>query len=111
MHDLHAPSCGEIMIIQLTLLLFLSFQISFLLRMIEVVGKHPPINVLKPPSEMSSLEISLDGDLDDAESAAFHGDIDEKEAAARMKIITQFAREVLLSHVKKDVNLSPYPGR
>ena len=48
--------------------------------MIEVVGKHPPINVLKPPSEMSSLEISLDGDLDDAESAAFHGDIDEKEA-------------------------------
>jgi len=84
-------------------------NISFLLRMVELIGKHPPINVLKkstPPGEMSSLNLSLD----DGEADEGLNGVDEKEAAARMKIICQFAREVLLSHVKNDVNLTVYPG-
>jgi len=89
-------------------------NISFLLRMVELIGKHPPINVLKKPSanDMSSLDLSLDDndDEDDSDVANSWNDVDEKEAAARMKIICQFAREVLLSHVKKDVNLTVYPG-
>jgi len=84
-------------------------NISFLLRMVELIGKHPPINVLKKssqPGEMSSLNLSLD----DGEADEGLNDVDEKEAAARMKIICQFSREVLLSHVKNDVNLTVYPG-
>ena len=82
-------------------------QISFLMRMIDLIGKHPPINVLKTSaSGMSSLEMSLNEDDDDMD----FNDMSEKEVMPRMKIICQFAREVLLSHVKKDVNLTVYPG-
>lgn len=89
---------------------FLSlFQISFLMRMIELIGKHPPVNVLKTnTSEMTSLETSLYVDEDDMDMDG--NNVDEEEALARMKVICQFAREVLLSHVKKDVNLTVYPG-
>ncbi len=85
------------------------FQISFLMRMIELIGKHPPVNVLKAnTSEMTLLEASLYVDEDDV---GIHGaSVSEDEAMARMKIICQFAREILLSHVKKDVNLTVYPG-
>lgn len=62
---------------------------------------------MKNTAKSSSLEASLDDDDDDSEA---ENDTEEKEAAARMKIICQFAREVLLSHVKKDVNLTVYPG-
>ncbi|KAL9188826.1 hypothetical protein ACHAXT_007204 [Thalassiosira profunda] len=77
-------------------------NISFLLRMVETVGKHPPINVL-----------AADADLDlDEDAEAFAGiTVSENEAEARMKIVAQFAREALLAHVKKDVNLTAYPGR
>jgi hypothetical protein len=82
-------------------------QISFLMRMIDLIGKHPPINVLKTSaSGMSSLEMSLNEDNDDID----FNDLSEKEVMPLMKIICQFAREVLLSHVKKDVNLTVYPG-
>jgi hypothetical protein len=75
--------------------------------MIDLIGKHPPINVLKTSaSGMSSLEMSLNEDDDDMD----FDDLSEKEVMPRMKIICQFAREVLLSHVKKDVNLTVYPG-
>ena len=77
-------------------------QISFLLRMVETVGKHPPINVLAADADL---------DLDEDEEAFAGIGVGEKEAAARMKIIAQFAREALLSHVKKDVNLTTYPGQ
>lgn len=84
-------------------------QISFLMRMIELIGKHPPINVLMTTtSEMTSLETSLYVDEDDAEIDG--NNVDEEEAMTRMKIICQCAREVLLSHVKKDINLTLYPG-
>eukprot|EP00804_Cyclotella_cryptica_P029241 CCRYP_011675-RB/>CCRYP_011675-RB protein AED:0.01 eAED:0.01 QI:1427/1/1/1/1/0.75/4/248/1365 len=77
-------------------------NISFLLRMVELIGKHPPIDVSKY-SSASSLDIEL-------EDASVAGDSVEKEAAARMQVICQFARESLLSYVKKDVNLTVYPG-
>ena len=82
-------------------------QISFLLRMVELIGKFIPSDVMKNTAKFSSLEASLDDNDDDSEA---ENDTEEKEAAARMKIICQFAREVLLSHVKKDVNLTVYPG-
>jgi hypothetical protein len=79
------------------------------MRMIELIGKHPPVNVLKAnTSEMTSLEASLYVDEDDVGMDGVS--VGEDEAMARMKIICQFAREVLLSHVKKDVNLTVYPG-
>ncbi len=73
--------------------------------MIDQIGKFSPLDVMKRSSKISSLETSLDDD--DSVTDADH---EEKEAAARMKIIYQFAREVLLSHVKKDFNLTVYPG-
>lgn len=81
-------------------------QISFLMRMVELIGKHPPVNVLKTSVDVSTLGMSLDDDEDDAD--IYGNDVDEKEAMARMKIICQFAREVLLSHVKSDHNLTVY---
>ncbi len=86
---------------------FFCVQVSFLMRMIDLIGKHPPINVLKTStSSMSSLEMSLNEDNDDLDC----NDTEKKNFMLRMKIICQFAREVLLSHVKKDVNLTVYPG-
>ncbi|KAL3823061.1 hypothetical protein ACHAXA_011113 [Cyclostephanos tholiformis] len=85
----------------------LSFQISFLMRMIDLIGKHPPINVLKTSTGgVSTLEMTLNEDDDDPDRY----DMEEKDSMMRMKIICQFARELLLSHVKKDVNLTVYPG-
>ena len=75
------------------------------MRMVELIGKHPPVNVLKTSVDVSTLGMSL-GDEDDAD--IYGNDVDEKEAMARMKIICQFAREVLLSHVKSDHNLTVY---
>eukprot|EP00574_Skeletonema_japonicum_P008396 CAMPEP_0201719072 /NCGR_PEP_ID=MMETSP0593-20130828/4392_1 /ASSEMBLY_ACC=CAM_ASM_000672 /TAXON_ID=267983 /ORGANISM="Skeletonema japonicum, Strain CCMP2506" /LENGTH=1727 /DNA_ID=CAMNT_0048209463 /DNA_START=14 /DNA_END=5197 /DNA_ORIENTATION=+ len=80
-------------------------NISFLLRMVDQIGKFSPVDVMKRSSKISSLETSLDDD-----DSVTEADNEEKEAAARMKIIYQFAREVLLSHVKKDFNLTVYPG-
>ena len=77
------------------------------MRMIDLIAKHPPINVTKTTVGMSSLELSLYDDDDDYE------DLDvasEKELVLRIRIICQLAREVLLSHVKKDINLTVYPG-
>jgi hypothetical protein len=74
--------------------------------MIDLIAKHPPINVTKTTVGMSSLELSLydDDDYEDIEA------VSDNELVQRMKIICQLAREVLLSHVKKDVNLTVYPG-
>lgn len=83
-------------------------NISFLMRMIDLIRNHPPINVVKKASVgMSPLELSLNDDDDDVG----FDDAREKELVSRMEIICQLAREVLLSHVKKDVNLTVYPGR
>ena len=56
----------------------MSIQISFLLRMVEMIGKHPPINVLKTSADVSALDMSLDDDDDDAD--IYGNDVDEKEA-------------------------------
>ena len=93
-------------------------QISFLLRMVELIGKHPPINVHKKhlpttvlkentvSGEISSLDLSVDDDPHSYSESC----MDEKEAAVRMKDICRISRDVLLSYVKKDVNLTVYPG-
>lgn len=73
--------------------------------MVEVIGKQTPVNVFK-----TATNEMMDLDEDEDDSDIYGHDVDEKEAMARMKIICQFAREVLLSHVKKDVNLTVYPG-
>jgi len=76
--------------------------------MIDLIAKHPPINVTKTTVGMSSLELRLyDDDDDDYEDLDV---VSEKELVLRIKIICQLAREVLLSHVKKDINLTVYPG-
>lgn len=75
--------------------------------MIDLIAKHPPINVTKTTVGMSSLELSLYDDDDDYEDLDV---VSEKELVLRIKIICQLAREVLLSHVKKDINLTVYPG-
>lgn len=74
--------------------------------MIDLIGKHPPINVTTTTAGMTSLELSLydDDDYEDVEA------VSDKELVLRMKIVCQLAREVLLSHVKKDINLTVYPG-
>jgi len=46
--------------------------------MVEMIGKHPPINVLKTSADMSALDMSLDDDDDDAD--IYGNDVDEKEA-------------------------------
>jgi len=43
-----------------------------------MIGKHPPINVLKTSADMSALDMSLDDDDDDAD--IYGNDVDEKEA-------------------------------
>jgi len=73
-------------------------NISFLLRMVELLSKCYPVDV---EFKKSDDDLSIEDDLHDKE---------EKHASARLKIITMAARDVLLSYVKKDVNLSAYPG-
>ena len=68
--------------------------------MVELTAKHPPIDV--KIASNSPLEIDFD------ETSVNEGGANE--AAARMQVICQFARESLLSYVKKDVNLTVYPG-
>lgn len=52
------------------------------------------------------------GDIDLSHGS--ESDVDDMQigvtAEARMKIVTQYAREILLSHVKNDRNLTVYPG-
>jgi len=43
-----------------------------------MIGKHPPINVLKTSADVSALDMSLDDDDDDAD--IYGNDVDEKEA-------------------------------
>ncbi len=87
-------------------------NISFLLRMVDLMGNnYQPISfvgdshVASSPVSIGSVlsEKSADRAVDPvAKSAAL--------AAAKLKTICVAAREVLLSYVKKDVNLSTYPG-
>jgi len=95
-------------------------NISFLMRMTEMLGNnYDPVDVMGDfnksviaQSPRSSLSPSVD--LDDSLNLS-RGDISpvvraKEVSAAKLKIVCMAAREVLLSFVKKDVNLTPYPG-
>jgi hypothetical protein len=75
-------------------------NISFLLRMTEILGKQfMPVEAF-PGHSTSASSLPLD------EFGRRRGQILE----AKLKAICVAAREVLLSFVKKDVNLTTYPG-
>lgn len=82
-------------------------NISFLLRMTEVIGNgYMPRDV----SGLGETPVSLSPELGNEDALGGVSSRNTALAAAKLKIICVAAREVLLSFVKKDVNLTPYPG-
>jgi len=87
-------------------------NISFLLRTTEILGKkHYPVDATPTSSKAlsSSMELSIgsDSSMDtkpQADSKRLH------LLQVRLKAICVASREVLLTFVKKDVNLAQYPG-
>ena len=95
-------------------------NISFLIRMTEVIGKNfRPVGFwsdfegkgreCSPPS----FRLSLGSDEGDEDLTLRDEVLEEKMelASAKLKIVCAAAREVLLSYVKKDINLTAYPGK
>jgi len=87
-------------------------NISFLLRMVDLLGNNYQPTDFGSGSKVASSPMSanslLSGDsVDKGTDAAFRS---TAIGAAKLKTICVAAREVLLSFVKKDVNLTPYPG-
>ena len=79
-------------------------NISFLLRMTELLGKYEPFR----ESKKSLSQISIGSRSDDEEDSTLN--VSQREGA-KLKVVCAAAREVLLSYVKKDVNLAVYPGK
>eukprot|EP00980_Cylindrotheca_fusiformis_P007770 scaffold1650_cov135-Cylindrotheca_fusiformis.AAC.5 len=78
-------------------------NISFLLRMTELIGKYDPIRDCQGPSIEAKHFLPL---------SSGEGAVDEPRCeSARLQAVCMVAREVLLSYVKKDVNLAAYPGK
>jgi hypothetical protein len=88
-------------------------NISFLLRMVDFLGNqyHPKdvgVSAQEASSPMSPNSIlSPQESVDQGTGAALRS---AALSAAKLKIICVASREVLLSFIKKDVNLTPYPG-
>lgn len=89
-------------------------NISFLLRMAETLGKlYTPTSAFPSHGKAASspLRLSLGSETSaDSQPVAQAGDERAKLLEAKLKSICAAAREVLLSFVKKDVNLTTYPG-
>jgi len=86
-------------------------NISFLLRMTDILSKHTPVDVSTTFASESSPRISV-GSTGSKVSKA-ESKVGSKRAVilqAKLKTVCAAAREVLLSFVKKDVNLTTYPG-
>ena len=86
-------------------------NISFLLRMTEMIGNQfQPLDV---HATTSSLVLSANSD--DSFASPLVQDSGESGnlalITAQMKTTCAAARDVLLTFVKKDVNLTPYPGQ
>lgn len=88
-------------------------NISFLLRMTEILGKqYMPVDTFPGHSTSASSPLRLStgchttASLSLVEFGRKRGEMLE----AKLKTICVAAREVLLSFVKKDVNLTTYPG-
>jgi hypothetical protein len=97
-------------------------NISLLIRMTEIMEKKFQPQDLSRGSGRKRLDLAapipsfgLSPGSDDGEEARQQVDDVVEEltqlATAKLKIICTAAREVLLSHVKKDVNLTTYPGQ
>jgi hypothetical protein len=76
-------------------------NISFLLRMVEMLGKlfQPTMPPEKREIPSSNLDTTQGGD-----------ELDWQLQTSKLQAVCSTAREVLLAYVKKDVNLAPYPG-
>ena len=93
-------------------------NISFLLRMVEVVGsRYCPIDTSVASSLSSDLDTNTMQSPDDpflSPEMLVEASNSEKRRDsvhhANLKVICTAAREVLLKFVKKDINLAPYPG-
>lgn len=86
-------------------------NISFLLRMTEMIG-----NQFQPRDiNATTATLVLSGDTsDDSISSPVIQSIEDTRTTlptAKMKTTCAAARDVLLTFVKKDVNLTPYPGQ
>ena len=88
-------------------------NISFLLRMTEILGKQfMPVDAFPGHSTSSSSPLRLSTSPQNTTSLPLV-EFDRKRGEmleAKLKTICVAAREVLLSFVKKDVNLTTYPG-
>jgi hypothetical protein len=87
-------------------------NISFLLRMVDLTGNnYQPKTFVQgnqvASSPMSPNSLLSEGSVDQGAGPALKS---AALSAAKLKTICVAAREVLLSFVKKDVNLTPYPG-
>jgi hypothetical protein len=86
-------------------------NISFLLRMAEIIGKeYMPVDAF--PGHISTASSPPRLSISSQTSTDFQpvGDTRCEMLEAKLKTICVAAREVLLSFVKKDVNLTTYPG-
>ena len=88
-------------------------NISFLLRMVDFLGNHyQPKDVSAGVQDVAS-PMSPNSILSPAENVDQRAEAALRSAAlsaAKLKVICVASREVLLSFVKKDINLTPYPG-
>jgi hypothetical protein len=76
-------------------------NISFLLRQSELLGqRYAPIDV------KTTEDPHLSDDESNTSSNSSHKDV----LRSRLAVVCSTAREILLKFVKKDVNLTPYPG-
>jgi hypothetical protein len=89
-------------------------NLSFLLRMTELMGKQfRPVGLSRDGGKgKAPFRLSLAGSDSEDEKDVYDEVMEEKAelAASKLKIVCAAAREVLLSYVKKDVNLTTYPG-
>ena len=87
-------------------------NISFLLRMTEVMGKffRPTGIPEKRYAPSSFASASSDSDSENMLIGGQQRGDDTELESAKLKIVCAAAREALLSYVKKDVNLDTYPG-
>jgi hypothetical protein len=89
-------------------------NISFLLRMAEIIGKqYKPVDAFPGHSSTASSPLRLSMSSQTSTDFQPVADVVDKRGEmleTKLKTICVAAREVLLSFVKKDVNLTTYPG-
>lgn len=92
-------------------------NISFLIQMTELLDKyHTPVDTssyfslsIRHSAHSANLK-PIEGDPLGSDTFSTRQDMVSQRLKAKLKMICSAAREVLMSFVKKDVNLSSYPG-